>query len=158
MYFVYKMDEYCGEPYIIPVAILKNEEDFAKFNDIADDKAIQYEEVNMVDMNNIKPISYIDFIYRANGETTYKKVITNTLLTTESKCNNAYTFNDSVHITKVLKDEDDINTLAEKLKEISHNFLLGKSTEELESSDELGIKTSSLYIKIAANDLFEKFL
>ena len=113
MYFVYKMDEYCGEPYIIPVGILKNEEDFAKFNDIADDKTIQYEEVDMVDMNNIKPISYIDFIYRANGETTYKKVVTNTLLTTESKCNNAYTFNDSVHITKVLKDEDDIDALAE---------------------------------------------
>ena len=60
--------------------------------------------------------------------------------------------------TKVLKDEDDIDTLAEKLKKISHNFLLGKSIEELKSSDELGIKTNSLYIKIVANDLFEKLL
>lgn len=158
MYLAYKIDEYCGQPYIEPIGILKDDLDLKKFENISDDREIQYEEINMIDLNNIKPIVYIDFVYRANGETTYKKIITNTLLTTESKCNNAYTFNDSVHITKVLKDEDDIDTLAEKLKKISHNFLLGKSIEELKSSDELGIKTNSLYIKIVANDLFEKLL
>ena len=112
----------------------------------------------MIDLNNIKPIVYIDFVYRAGGETTYKKIITNTLLTTESKCNNAYTFNDSVHITKVLKTEDDIDVVAKKLKKISHNFLFGKSIEELKSSAELGIRTNSLYVKIDANDLFNKLL
>ncbi len=112
----------------------------------------------MIDLNNIKPIVYIDFVYRASGETTYKKIITNTLLTTESKCNNAYTFNDSVHITKVLKTEDDIDVVAKKLKKISHNFLFGKSIEELKTSDELGIRTNSLYVKIDANDLFDKLL
>lgn len=158
MYLVYKINEYCGQPYIEPIGILRDNLDLKKFENISDDREIQYEEVNMIDLNNIKPIVYIDFVYRASGETTYKKIITNTLLTTESKCNNAYTFNDSVHITKVLKDEDDIDTLAEKLKKFSHNFLFEKSIEELKSSDELGIKTNSLYIKIIANDLFEKLL
>ena len=100
----------------------------------------------------------ISYIYRINGKTTYKKVITNTLLTTESKCNNAYTFNDSVHITKVLKTDDDIDVIAKKLMEISHNFLFRKSMEELKSSDEFGIKANSLYVKIDVNDLFDKLL
>lgn len=127
MYLAYKIDEDCGQSYIEPIGILKDDLDLKKFENISDDREIQYEEVNMIDLNNIKPIVYIDFVYRAGGETTYKKIITNTLLTTESKCNNAYTFNDSVHITKVLKTEDDIDVVAKKLKKISHNFLFGKS-------------------------------
>ena len=158
MYLAYKIDEDCGQSYIEPIGILKDDLDLKKFENISDDREIQYEEVNMIDLNNIKPIVYIDFVYRAGGETTYKKIITNTLLTTESKCNNAYTFNDSVHITKVLKTEDDIDVVAKKLKKISHNFLFGKSIEELKSSDELGIRTNSLYEKIDANDLFNKLL
>lgn len=158
MYLAYKIDEYDGQSYIDPVGILKDEQDLKKFENISDDKEIQYEEVNMIDVNNIKPIIYIDFVYRINGKTTYKKVITNTLLTTESKCNNAYTFNDSVHITKVLKTEDDIDVIAKKLMEISHNFLFRKSMEELKSSDEFGIKTNSLYVKIDVSDLFDKLL
>lgn len=158
MYLAYKIDEDCGQSYIEPIGILKDDLDLKKFENISDDREIQYEEVNMIDLNNIKPIVYIDFVYRASGETTYKKIITNTLLTTESKCNNAYTFNDSVHITKVLKTEDDIDVVAKKLKKISHNFLFGKSIEELKSSDELGIRTNSLYVKIDANDLFNKLL
>lgn len=158
MYLAYKIDEYDGQSYIEPVGILKDEQDLKKFENISDDKEIQYEEVNMIDVNNIKPIIYIDFVYRINGKTTYKKVITNTLLTTESKCNNAYTFNDSVHITKVLKTEDDIDVIAKKLMEISHNFLFRKSMEELKSSDEFGIKTNSLYVKINVSDLFDKLL
>ena len=158
MYLAYKIDEDCGQPYIEPIGILKDDLDLKKFENISDDREIQYEEVNMIDLNNIKPIVYIDFVYRASGETTYKKIITNTLLTTESKCNNAYTFNDSVHITKVLKTEDDIDVVAKKLKKISHNFLFGKSIEELKTSDELGIRTNSLYVKIDANDLFDKLL
>lgn len=158
MYLAYKIDEYDGQSYIEPVGILKDEQDLKKFENISDDKEIQYEEVNMIDVNNIKPIIYIDFVYRINGKTTYKKVITNTLLTTESKCNNAYTFNDSVHITKVLKTEDDIDVIAKKLMEISHNFLFRKSMEELKSSDEFGIKTNSLYVKIDVSDLFDKLL
>lgn len=158
MYLAYKIDEYDGQFYIEPVGILKDEQDLKKFENISDDKEIQYEEVNMIDVNNIKPIIYIDFVYRINGKTTYKKVITNTLLTTESKCNNAYTFNDSVHITKVLKTEDDIDVIAKKLMEISHNFLFRKSMEELKSSDEFGIKTNSLYVKIDVSDLFDKLL
>ena len=157
MYLAYKIDEYDGQSYIEPVGILKDEQDLKKFENISDDKEIQYEEVNMIDVNNIKPIIYIDFVYRINGKTTYKKVITNTLLTTESKCNNAYTFNDSVHITKVLKTEDDIDVIAKKLMEISHNFLFRKSME-LKSSDEFGIKTNSLYVKIDVSDLFDKLL
>ena len=158
MYLANKIDEDCGQSYIEPIGILKDDLDLKKFENISDDREIQYEEVNMIDLNNIKPIVYIDFVYRAGGETTYKKIITNTLLTTESKCNNAYTFNDSVHITKVLKTEDDIDVVAKKLKKISHNFLFGKSIEELKSSDELGIRTNSLYVKIDANDLFNKLL
>lgn len=158
MYLAYKIDEDCGQSYIEPIGILKDDLDLKKFENISDDREIQYEEVNMIDLNNIKPIVYIDFVYRASGETTYKKIITNTLLTTESKCNNAYTFNDSVHITKVLKTEDDIDVVAKKLKKISHNFLFGKSIEELKTSDELGIRTNSLYVKIDANDLFDKLL
>lgn len=158
MYLAYKIDEYDGQSYIEPVGILKDEQDLKKFENISDDKEIQYEEVNMIDVNNIKPIIYIDFVYRINGKTTYKKVITNTLLTTESKCNNAYTFNDSVHITKVLKTDDDIDVIAKKLMEISHNFLFRKSMEELKSSDEFGIKANSLYVKIDVNDLFDKLL
>lgn len=158
MYLAYKIDEDCGQSYIEPIGILKDDLDLKKFENISDDREIQYEEVNMIDLNNIKPIVYIDFVYRASGETTYKKIITNTLLTTESKCNNEYTFNDSVHITKVLKTEDDIDVVAKKLKKISHNFLFGKSIEELKSSDELGIRTNSLYVKIDANDLFNKLL
>lgn len=158
MYLAYKIDEYDGQSYIEPVGILKDEQDLKKFENISDDKEIQYEEVNMIDVNNIKPIIYIDFVYRINRKTTYKKVITNTLLTTESKCNNAYTFNDSVHITKVLKTEDDIDVIAKKLMEISHNFLFRKSMEELKSSDEFGIKANSLYVKIDVNDLFDKLL
>lgn len=158
MYLAYKIDEDCGQSYIEPIGMLKDDLDLKKFENISDDREIQYEEVNMIDLNNIKPIVYIDFVYRASGETTYKKIITNTLLTTESKCNNAYTFNDSVHITKVLKTEDDIDVVAKKLKKISHNFLFGKSIEELKSSDELGIRTNSLYVKIDANDLFNKLL
>lgn len=158
MYLAYKIDEDCGQSYLEPIGILKDNLDLKKFENISDDREIQYEEVNMIDLNNIKPIVYIDFVYRASGETTYKKIITNTLLTTESKCNNAYTFNDSVHITKVLKTEDDIDVVAKKLKKISHNFLFGKSIEELKSSDELGIRTNSLYVKIDANDLFDKLL
>lgn len=158
MYLAYKIDEDCGQSYIEPIGILKDDLDLKKFENISDDREIQYEEVNMIDLNNIKPIVYIDFVYRASGETTYKKIITNTLLTTESKCNNAYTFNDSVHITKVLKTEDDIDVVAKKLKKISHNFLFGKSIEELKTSDELGIRTNSLYVKINANDLFDKLL
>ena len=158
MYLAYKIDEDCGQSYIEPIGILKDDLDLKKFENISDDREIQYEEVNMIDLNNIKPIVYIDFVYRASGETTYKKIITNTLLTTESKCNNAYTFNDSVHITKVLKTEDDIDVVAKKLKKISHNFLFGKSIEELKSSDELGIRTNSLSVKIDANDLFNKLL
>ena len=158
MYLAYKIDEDCGQSYIEPIGILKDDLDLKKFENISDDREIQYEEVNMIDLNNIKPIVYIDFVYRAGGETTYKKIITNTLLTTESKCNNAYTFNDSVHITKVLKTEDDIDVVAKKLKKISHNFLFGKSIEELKSSDELGIRTNSLYVKIDANDLFHELL
>lgn len=158
MYLAYKIDEDCGQSYIEPIGILKDNLDLKKFENISDDREIQYEKVNMIDLNNIKPIVYIDFVYRASGETTYKKIITNTLLTTESKCNNAYTFNDSVHITKVLKTEDDIDVVAKKLKKISHNFLFGKSIEELKSSDELGIRTNSLYVKIDANDLFDKLL
>lgn len=158
MYLAYKIDEDCGQSYIEPIGILKDDLDLKKFESISDDREIEYEEVNMIDLNNIKPIVYIDFVYRASGETTYKKIITNTLLTTESKCNNAYTFNDSVHITKVLKTEDDIDVVAKKLKKISHNFLFGKSIEELKSSDELGIRTNSLYVKIDANDLFNKLL
>ena len=158
MYLAYKIDEDCGQSYIEPIGILKDNLDLKKFENISDDREIQYEKVNMIDLNNIKPIVYIDFVYRANGETTYKKIITNTLLTTESKCNNAYTFNDSVHITKVLKTEDDIDVVAKKLKKISHNFLFGKSIEELKTSDELGIRTNSLYVKIDANDLFDKLL
>lgn len=158
MYLAYKIDEDCGQSYIEPIGILKDDLDLKKFENISDDREIQYEEVNMIDLNNIKPIVYIDFVYRASGETTYKKIITNTLLTTESKCDNAYTFNDSVHITKVLKTEDDIDVVAKKLKKISHNFLFGKSIEELKSSDELGIRTNSLYVKIDANDLFNKLL
>ena len=140
MYLAYKIDEDCGQSYIEPIGILKDDLDLKKFESISDDREIEYEEVNMIDLNNIKPIVYIDFVYRASGETTYKKIITNTLLTTESKCNNAYTFNDSVHITKVLKTEDDIDVVAKKLKKISHNFLFGKSIEELKTSDELGIR------------------
>jgi hypothetical protein len=158
MYLAYKIDEDCGQSYIEPIGILKDNLDLKKFENISDDREIQYEKVNMIDLNNIKPIVYIDFVYRASGETTYKKIITNTLLTTESKCNNAYTFNDSVHITKVLKTEDDIDVVAKKLKKISHNFLFGKSIEELKTSDELGIRTNSLYVKIDANDLFDKLL
>jgi hypothetical protein len=158
MYLTYKIDEDCGQSYIEPIGILKDNLDLKKFENISDDREIQYEKVNMIDLNNIKPIIYIDFVYRASGETTYKKIITNTLLTTESKCNNAYTFNDSVHITKVLKTEDDIDVVAKKLKKISHNFLFGKSIEELKTSDELGIRTNSLYVKIDANDLFDKLL
>ena len=56
------------------------------------------------------------------------------------------------------KTEDDIDVVAKKLKKISHNFLFGKSIEELKSSDELGIRTNSLYVKIDANDLFNKLL
>ena len=130
MYLAYKIDEDCGQSYIEPIGILKDNLDLKKFENISDDREIQYEKVNMIDLNNIKPIVYIDFVYRASGETTYKKIITNTLLTTESKCNNAYTFNDSVHITKVLKTEDDIDVVAKKLKKISHNFLLEKTKEE----------------------------
>lgn len=158
MYLAYKIDEDCGQSYIEPIGILKDNLDLKKFENISDDREIQYEKVNMIDLNNIKPIVYIDFVYCASGETTYKKIITNTLLTTESKCNNAYTFNDSVHITKVLKTEDDIDVVAKKLKKISHNFLFGKSIEELKTSDELGIRTNSLYVKIDANDLFDKLL
>lgn len=158
MYLAYKIDEDCGQSYIEPIGILKDNLDLKKFENISDDREIQYEKVNMIDLNNIKPIVYIDFVYRASGETTYKKIITNTLLTTESKCNNAYTFNDSVHITKVLKTEDDIDVVAKKLKKISHNFFFGKSIEELKTSDELGIRTNSLYVKIDANDLFDKLL
>lgn len=158
MYLAYKIDEDCGQSYIEPIGILKDNLDLKKFENISDDREIQYEKVNMIDLNNIKPIVYIDFVYRASGETTYKKIITNTLLTTESKCNNAYTFNDSVHITKVLKTEDDIDVVAKKLKKISHNFLFGKSIEELKTSDELGIRKNSLYVKIDANDLFDKLL
>ncbi len=158
MYLAYKIDEDCGQSYIEPIGILKDNLDLKKFENISDDREIQYEKINMIDLNNIKPIVYIDFVYRASGETTYKKIITNTLLTTESKCNNAYTFNDSVHITKVLKTEDDIDVVAKKLKKISHNFLFGKSIEELKTSDELGIRTNSLYVKIDANDLFDKLL
>lgn len=158
MYLTYKIDEDCGQSYIEPIGILKDNLDLKKFENISDDREIQYEKVNMIDLNNIKPIIYIDFVYRASGETTYKKIITNTLLTTEPKCNNAYTFNDSVHITKVLKTEDDIDVVAKKLKKISHNFLFGKSIEELKTSDELGIRTNSLYVKIDANDLFDKLL
>ena len=158
MYLAYKIDEDCGQSYIEPIGILKDNLDLKKFENISDDREIQYEKVNMIDLNNIKPIVYIDFVYRASGETTYKKIITNTLLTTESKCNNAYTFNDSVHITKVLKTEDDIDVVAKKLKKISHNFLFGKSIEELKTSDELGIRTNNLYVKIDANDLFDKLL
>lgn len=158
MYLAYKIDEDCGQSYIEPIGILKDNLDLKKFENISDDREIQYEKVNMIDLNNIKPIVYIDFVYRASGETTYKKIITNTLLTTESKCNNTYTFNDSVHITKVLKTEDDIDVVAKKLKKISHNFLFGKSIEELKTSDELGIRTNSLYVKIDANDLFDKLL
>ena len=158
MYLAYKIDEDCGQSYIEPIGILKDDLDLKKFENISDDREIQYEEVNMIDLNNIKPIVYIDFVYRAGGETTYKKIITNTLLTTESKCNNAYTFNDSVHITKVLKTEDDIDVVAKKLKKISHNFLFGKSIEELKSSDELGIRTFCLFVFFDANDLFNKLL
>ena len=82
MYLAYKIDEDCGQSYIEPIGILKDDLDLKKFENISDDREIQYEEVNMIDLNNIKPIVYIDFVYRASGETTYKKIIKNTLLKT----------------------------------------------------------------------------
>ena len=67
MYLAYKIDEDCGQSYIEPIGILKDNLDLKKFENISDDREIQYEKVNMIDLNNIKPIVYIDFVYRDSG-------------------------------------------------------------------------------------------
>lgn len=45
MYLAYKIDEDCGQSYIEPIGILKDNLDLKKFENISDDREIQYEKL-----------------------------------------------------------------------------------------------------------------
>lgn len=158
MYLAYKTTEQYGDTFFEPIGILKNKDDKQKFELICGDEKVNYEKIDIVNMDEVKPIVYIDFTYYTDGRIGCRKVISNTLLKSEKDCNTAYTLTNSVHITKVINANDDIDMLKEKLIDISRKFLMMESLEELHSNFESGIKTNSLYMEIDVNDLFEKFL
>lgn len=155
MYVAYSEDDYNGITVLSPIGVFKNKEDMIKFKEISP-VGINYEEIQFIDPKKIEPIRYIDFVYNKDGSHGYTDYITNTFLTKDDKLlNKAYILNGNLHIVKTLdKDEDEEETY-KNLSKIAPKILLSKEIDELNDSENNGVRINNLYVKVEVSDLLK---
>lgn len=155
MYVAYSEDDYNGVTVLSPIGVFKNKEDMIKFKEISP-VGINYEEIQFIDPKKIEPIRYIDFVYNKDGSYGYTDCITNTFFTKDDKLlNKAYILNGNLHIVKTLdKDEDEEETY-KNLSKIAPRILLSKEIDELNNSENNGVRINNLYVKVEVSDLLK---
>lgn len=155
MYLVYSIEDYDDIPFIDPIGILKSEEDMKKFKEMSS-STYNIEEVPVIDIEEVKPIYYMDFEYQKDGSHTYSIKRTNTFLTRNiDQYNNAYILDGNVKITKVIDGKETAKNILEKLLKIAPKILLDKELNDLDNSENNGVRTNSLYVKIQVSDLLK---
>lgn len=69
--------------------------------------------------------------------------------------NKAYILNGNLHIVKTLdKDEDEEETY-KNLSKIAPRILLSKEIDELNNSENNGVRINNLYVKVEVSDLLK---
>lgn len=155
MYVAYSEDDYDGITAFAPIGVLKNKEDMIKFQKISP-SGFNYEEIPFINPKKIKPIRYIDFVYSKDGSYRYMNCITNTFFTKDDKLlNKAYILNGNLHIIKTLDEDENEEETYENLSKIAPKILLSKEIDELNNSENNGIRINNLYVKIEISDLLK---
>lgn len=155
MYIAYEIKEEGGMEYVNPVGVLKNRKDANLFKDMS--YGINIEKIPMIDMRNIRPIRHIEFWYYKDGSYGYSERITNSLFVKNiEKFNRVHILNGHMKIVKVINETESSKEVAEKLKNICPKLLLKKELDELNNSEESGVRMNSLFVQIDVRDLLEK--
>lgn len=156
MYIGYKIEDYCGQPYINPICILKDEKDVEKYNAMSTSKAINFEECNILDLDKVNKIRYVDIVYKSKEDKDWKECITNDFETKNIKDVNRVTiFNGCVHIKKVLHDNEDTSIVAEKLLEMCPHLTFKKDMNEVTNYEDTGIRMNGVYVEIDIDDFLK---
>ena len=156
MYIAYETEEQDGIECIFPIGILKNKNDVELFKSMSS-KNINIEKIPMIDMRKVNPIKYITFWYRKDGSHGWSEGVTNSLMVKDiEKFNRVYIINGNMTITKVMKENEDSKEVIKKLENICPKLLLKKELDELNNSEESGVRMNSLYVQIDIKDLLEK--
>lgn len=156
MYIAYETEKQNGMEYVFPIGIFRNKKDVEQFKEMTTEY-INFEKVPMIDMRKIKPIKYIKFWYCKGGSFGWSKGITNSLLVKQpEKFNRAHIFNGTMTITKIIREDEDIEDVAKKLEKLCPKLLLKKELGELSDSEESGIRMNSVFVQVDVKDLLEK--
>lgn len=155
MYIAYEIKEEDGMEYINPVGVLRNKRDADLFKDMS--PKINIEKIPMIDMRNVKPINYIEFWYYKDGSYGWSEKVTNSFFVKNTeKFNRVHIMNGHMKIVKVINENESYKDIVEKLKNICPKLLLKKELDELNNSEESGIRINSLFVQVDVKDLLEK--
>ena len=156
MYIGYKIEDYCGQTYINPICILKNEKDVEKYNAMSTDNAINFEECNILDLDKINKIRYVDIVYKSKDDKVWKECVTNDFETKNVKDINRVTiFNGCVHIKKILNDNEKSKIVADKLLEMCPHLAFKKDMNEVTNYEDTGIRMNGVYVEIDIDDFLK---
>lgn len=84
MYVGYMTEEYRGDTFFTPVCILRNDEELKKYLSISNRK-INFEECEILDLESIKKIRYIDVVYKNVNDSKWEECFTNDFETKDIK-------------------------------------------------------------------------
>lgn len=155
MYVGYITEECCGNTFFTPICILQSDEDLKTYLSMSQRK-IDFEECEILDLDSIKKIRYIDVVYKNMNDSKWKECFTNDLETKNIRDLNRITIlNESVHIKKVLEDDEKAEEVGNKLLKICPQLLFKKEANEIANQEETGMRMKGMYVEIDIDDLIE---
>ena len=124
--------------------------------DSRSNRKIDFEECEILNLENIKLIRYVDVVYRKADDSKWEECITNDFETKNLKELNRITIlKGSVHIKKILNDSENAEDIAKKLLNICPQLLLKKEANEIVNYEETGVRMSGMYVEIDIEDLIK---
>ena len=141
MKLAYRLIDDNGTFQFDPIGVL-NDKDEERFKQIVDGSAVNCVEIDFIDINNIESFTYLDLLYYSKNNIKYKVITTNTLLENKSGCNVGYMIGSTVHIKKLLNNNEllVIKEIVDKMVEKIGLFIVAKELEDMNSSSVSSIK------------------
>ena len=155
MYIGYTIENYDGNDVVNFVGIFSNRDDVEKYQKESTE-VINFEECELIDMNNFHEIRYIDILYFSKNINEWEVRYTNTFETRNRKdINKVVIYNDKIRIKKVIKAGDDATLIAQKLMSMCPHLVFKKEMGELINYEETKIKMDGIYVEIDIDDFLE---
>lgn len=156
MFIGYENEDVDGITATMTVGLFKSKEDVERYKQMSN-REITFEKVSILDIDKIKPITYIDFFYYKDGSHGYSVRKTNTFETPNIKMLNRISLiNGTVRMKYYLRENQNHKEIVERLIKICPMLVFKKTAGELITSDELNFRMRGIYTEIEADEIYKQ--